>query len=171
MMVPGNSPEAQRAIALEPWLKEQFTANVPYDEVARKLVTAKNDGQPMMPVNPRLGLQAGEVPFGDEPALARTQPVDLEDAILPDKAGSLTHRADLGLVLDEHLPALLEELLNLVRREVRGPGSASESITDFEYDGNRNLTRRDVGVGPAEPESSPALTCSFSFSINSATAS
>ena len=31
MMVPGNSPEAQAAVALEPWLKEQFTKNVPYD--------------------------------------------------------------------------------------------------------------------------------------------
>lgn len=29
MMVPGNSPEAQTAVGLEPWLKEQFTANVP----------------------------------------------------------------------------------------------------------------------------------------------
>lgn len=41
MMVPGNTPEARRATALEPWLKEQFTANVPYDEFARKLITAQ----------------------------------------------------------------------------------------------------------------------------------
>ncbi|TXT22419.1 MAG: hypothetical protein FD138_3420, partial [Planctomycetota bacterium] len=42
MMVPGN-----------------FTANVPYDELARKVVTATNDGQAMMPVNPRLGVRSG----------------------------------------------------------------------------------------------------------------
>ncbi len=59
MMVPGNSREAQMAVGLEPWLKEQFAANVPYDELARKLVTAKNDGQAMMVVNPRLGVRAG----------------------------------------------------------------------------------------------------------------
>lgn len=59
MMVPGNSREAQMAVGLEPWLKEQFTANVPYDELARKLVTAKNDGQPMMVMNTRLGVRSG----------------------------------------------------------------------------------------------------------------
>ncbi len=59
MMVPGNSQEARIAVGLEPWLKEQFTANVPYDELARKLVTATNDGQAMMPVNSRLGVQVG----------------------------------------------------------------------------------------------------------------
>lgn len=37
MMVPGNSPEAQRAVGLEPWLKEQFAANVPYDELIGEL--------------------------------------------------------------------------------------------------------------------------------------
>lgn len=55
MMVPGNSPEARMAVGLEPWLKEQFNANVPYDEFARKLVTATNNGQPQMVVNTRLG--------------------------------------------------------------------------------------------------------------------
>lgn len=59
MMVPGNSPEAQMAEGLEPWLKEQFTANVPYDEMARKLVTAKSDGQAMPVVDPRLGVRSG----------------------------------------------------------------------------------------------------------------
>ena len=54
-MVPGNSPEAQLAVGLEPWLKEQFVANVPYDQLARKLITAKSDGQVMRVVNPRLG--------------------------------------------------------------------------------------------------------------------
>lgn len=59
MMVPGNSREAQMAAGLEPWLKEQFAANVPYDELARKLITATNDGQAVMPVNPRLGVRSG----------------------------------------------------------------------------------------------------------------
>ena len=54
-LVPGNSPEARMAVGLEPWLKEQFNANVPYDEFARKLVTATNNGQPQMVVNTRLG--------------------------------------------------------------------------------------------------------------------
>lgn len=54
-MVPGNSPEARMAVALEPWLKEQFAANVPYDELARKVVTATSNGQAMV-VNPRLGI-------------------------------------------------------------------------------------------------------------------
>ncbi|MBC7816105.1 MAG: DUF1549 domain-containing protein [Planctomycetaceae bacterium] len=58
-MVPGNSQEARMAVGLEPWLKEQFAANVPYDELVRKLVTATNDGQPQMVVNPRLGVVSG----------------------------------------------------------------------------------------------------------------
>lgn len=53
-MVPGNSPEARMAVGLEPWLKEQFAANVPYDELARKIVTATSNGQAMV-LNTRLG--------------------------------------------------------------------------------------------------------------------
>lgn len=63
MMVPGNSPEAQLAVGLEPWLKEQFSANVPYDEFARKLVTATGDGQAAMVVNTRLGVRSGGPPL------------------------------------------------------------------------------------------------------------
>ena len=59
MMVPGNSPEALAAIGLEPWLKEQFATNVPYDELARKLITAKNETQAMPVVNPRFGMTSG----------------------------------------------------------------------------------------------------------------
>ena len=56
MMIPGNTPEAQQAVMLEPWLKRQFVDNVPYDEIARKLITAKSsDTNAMMPANPRLG--------------------------------------------------------------------------------------------------------------------
>ena len=58
-LVPGNSPEARMAVGLEPWLKEQFVANVPYDELARKIVTATNNGQAAMVVNPRLGVVSG----------------------------------------------------------------------------------------------------------------
>jgi len=50
MMVPGNTPQAQQAVGLEPWLKEQFAKNVPYDEFARQLVTATNDGQAAMAI-------------------------------------------------------------------------------------------------------------------------
>ena len=53
MMVPGNTPEAQIAVGLEPWLAEQFVTNVRYDVLARKLITASSDGAAMMPVNPR----------------------------------------------------------------------------------------------------------------------
>jgi len=60
MMVPGNSPEAQAAVGLEPWLKEQFAANLPYDELVRKLVTAKSEVQVAMTVaNARLGIRTG----------------------------------------------------------------------------------------------------------------
>jgi hypothetical protein len=43
MMVPGNTPEAQRAVAIEPWLKDQFLENVPYNELARRLITATGE--------------------------------------------------------------------------------------------------------------------------------
>lgn len=57
MMIPGNTPEAQQAVNLEPWLKEQFAANVPYDQIARKLITAKSsDGTMLASLNPRLGM-------------------------------------------------------------------------------------------------------------------
>ena len=59
MMVPGNTPEAQMAVGLEPWLKEQFTANVPYDELVRKLVTAKTDGQATPVLTARFGTMNG----------------------------------------------------------------------------------------------------------------
>lgn len=60
MMAPGNTPEARMAIGLEPWLREQFLANVPYDELARKLVTANSaDGTPMVATNPQMGMMSG----------------------------------------------------------------------------------------------------------------
>lgn len=56
MMIPGNTPEAQQAVNLEPWLKQQFAENVPYDQVVRKLVTAKaSDGTMVAAANPRFG--------------------------------------------------------------------------------------------------------------------
>ena len=55
MMVPGNTPEAQRAVAFEPWLKEQFVANVRYDDLVRKLVTAKSNGQMLAVADPDTG--------------------------------------------------------------------------------------------------------------------
>ncbi|MDB5336362.1 MAG: hypothetical protein JWN70_1981 [Planctomycetaceae bacterium] len=59
MMVPGNSPEAQVAVGLDPWLKEQFAANVPYDELVRKLVTATSNVPVMAVANPRAGVRNG----------------------------------------------------------------------------------------------------------------
>jgi hypothetical protein len=59
MMVPGNSQEAQAAVGLEPWLKEQFASNVPYDEMVRKLVTAKSTPQDGMVTVRGLGMRAG----------------------------------------------------------------------------------------------------------------
>jgi len=63
MMVPGNSPEALAAIGLEPWLKDQFATHVPYDELARKLITAKNETQAMPVVNTRFGITSGGPPL------------------------------------------------------------------------------------------------------------
>ena len=53
MMVPGNTPEANVAVALEPWLKEQFSANRPYDEIARTLITATSGIPDNFPLNAR----------------------------------------------------------------------------------------------------------------------
>ncbi len=56
MMIPGNTPEAQQAVMLEPWLKQQFADNVPYNEIARKLIVANsNDSSAMAAVPGRLG--------------------------------------------------------------------------------------------------------------------
>src|SRR5262249_46646407 len=41
IMVPQGSPGAMFAGSLEPWLRQQFAARVPYDKFARELVTAK----------------------------------------------------------------------------------------------------------------------------------
>lgn len=44
IMVPAGSPGAMFATQLEPWLEQQFAANIPYDEFARRLITAKGNG-------------------------------------------------------------------------------------------------------------------------------
>lgn len=41
IMVPGGSPNAFMAGQFEPWLQQQFASRVPFDEFARKLLTAK----------------------------------------------------------------------------------------------------------------------------------
>lgn len=41
IMVPGGSPNAVMAMQFEPWLRQQFAARVPFDEFARRLLTAK----------------------------------------------------------------------------------------------------------------------------------
>ncbi|HET6426041.1 MAG TPA: DUF1549 domain-containing protein [Planctomycetaceae bacterium] len=59
MMIPGNTPEAQQAVMLEPWLKTQFAENVPYNDIVRKLITAKtSDSTSVTAANPRLGVMA-----------------------------------------------------------------------------------------------------------------
>lgn len=63
MMVPGNSPEARSAVALEPWLREQFVANVPYDELARQIVTASSTAGGQMTVAPGLAMGGGPTAF------------------------------------------------------------------------------------------------------------
>ena len=53
VMVPGNSPNTRMAVQLEPWLKEQFASNVPYDQFTRSLLTAtppQNTGGPIRAV-------------------------------------------------------------------------------------------------------------------------
>lgn len=44
VLVPGNSPAAAMGMQMEPWLQQQFAANVKYDEFARRLVTTKGNG-------------------------------------------------------------------------------------------------------------------------------
>lgn len=46
MMVPANSPGAGMAAQLEPWLARQFSANTPYDQFAKKLLTVSPPAQP-----------------------------------------------------------------------------------------------------------------------------
>lgn len=48
MMVPASSPGAAMATRLDPWLTKQFAENVPYDELAKKLLLA-TPPQPMRP--------------------------------------------------------------------------------------------------------------------------
>jgi len=40
MMVPASSPGAAMAMRLDPWLAKQFAVNLPYDQLARKLLLA-----------------------------------------------------------------------------------------------------------------------------------
>ncbi|HUG68094.1 MAG TPA: DUF1549 domain-containing protein [Pirellulaceae bacterium] len=46
-MIPQNSPNAAMAAGFEPWLRDQFGANVAYDEFARKLLTSTPTPNPM----------------------------------------------------------------------------------------------------------------------------
>jgi hypothetical protein len=62
MMVPGNTPQAQMATALEPWIKQQFVENIPYDQFARSLITATNNGQTAMVVPGRPGMEMSATP-------------------------------------------------------------------------------------------------------------
>ena len=59
------------------------------------------------------GLEAAEVAGGDQIALLLAEEGDFVHAVLAEVADALADRADLGLVLDEDLAALLEELLDL----------------------------------------------------------
>jgi hypothetical protein len=49
MMVPANAPGAAMATQLEPWLAKQFSANTPYDQFAKKLLTVMPPAQPQGP--------------------------------------------------------------------------------------------------------------------------
>jgi hypothetical protein len=52
MMVPASSPGAAMATRMDPWLAKQFSENVPYDELAKKLMLVKLP-PPMQPGQPR----------------------------------------------------------------------------------------------------------------------
>ncbi len=56
MMVPGNSPQAQAAVMIEPWLKEQFAKNTPYDQIVKQLIAPAPAAAPMMMTR---GMQPG----------------------------------------------------------------------------------------------------------------
>lgn len=61
ILVPPDSPQADMAARLDPWLEEQFAENVPYDRLAQTLVAAVPDtaGGNAQPA----GAQAGPVLF------------------------------------------------------------------------------------------------------------
>src|SRR5262249_5038778 len=71
------------------------------------------------PLFPELRPQAAAIARLDELPLRLLAPEHLKDAILTDIADPVAHRADLRLVLDQPLPALLEELARLVRRHAQ----------------------------------------------------
>jgi hypothetical protein len=50
VLVPGSAPNAMYATQMEPWLVQQFSTNVPYDDFARSLITATGaqGGSPMV---------------------------------------------------------------------------------------------------------------------------
>jgi hypothetical protein len=51
MMVPASSPGAAMAAQIDPWLAKQFSENVPYDEVAKRLLMAKPPQPPQPGTN------------------------------------------------------------------------------------------------------------------------
>src|SRR6478736_2500541 len=64
MMVPASSPGAAMAARLDPWLAKQFAENIPYDELAKKLLLA-TPPQPMRP-----GAPPAPAPTADPDSLA-----------------------------------------------------------------------------------------------------
>jgi hypothetical protein len=63
VLVPGNGPNAAMATRLDPWLKAQFVANVPYDQLARELVLAKPNPPPAEPNVTQVGFIPPEGPL------------------------------------------------------------------------------------------------------------
>ena len=82
VLVPGNGPGAGLAAQIDPWLKTQFEQNVPYDELAKRLVLAKPEDSPVtvvgqfgqtLPTGPMAYYQAiGPSPENLANAFART---------------------------------------------------------------------------------------------------
>jgi hypothetical protein len=73
MMVPGSSPNAAMAPQLDPWLAEQFGDNIPYNEIARKLLLAPAaqpmivNGQPVPSSNPDAAAAVFQQAVGAQP--------------------------------------------------------------------------------------------------------
>lgn len=85
IMVPRGSPGMMFAPQLEAWLQQQFAARVPYDRLARELVTAKGNVALMEP--------------GSEQPLPKGSPVAFFRAVgsTPDNVASSLSRVFLGV--------------------------------------------------------------------------
>jgi hypothetical protein len=93
MMIPASAPGAAMAPQLDPWLAQQFAANTPYDDFARKLLLVPPRG----PVR-GFGLQPATAPTADPDSVAGV----FQQAVgaMPENLASAYVRVFLGVRLN-----------------------------------------------------------------------